>query len=453
MLAELAAKVRDGSVDPVDLVAESLHRIEVANPQINAVVAVRAEEALAEARASVRRGPLAGLPILVKDLGRCAGMRTTKGSRLLADAPLDTDDDIALARLRAAGAIVVGRTNTPAFGSSSVTANALFGITRNPWNLTRSPGGSSGGSAAALAAGLVPLATGSDGGGSVRIPASCCGLVGYKPTMGIIGRNDVPGWMGFATVGALGTTVADVVLEASIELGPAIGDILSVATPAGFLDPELPRSILATRTFRGYVDPGIEQVFDEALDALRTAGHRVDDVVSPFDTSTVSAWITISSADFAESMSWCRDRWDELEPSTRTHLAHGESVTLADYISAHRRRYHDAAVLDALLGESAVLLVPTLNVESYPAEGPFPTGVPGVIDDPLIGLNTPELNFTTHPAVSVPLGRDRAGVPFGLQIIAPRHADRLALGLAGLIERLRPWARVAPGYTAFDNLW
>ena len=219
---------------------------------------VRAEEALAEAAAHPRTGALAGLPLLVKDMARCAGMRTTMGSPLFADAPPDTVDDIVVARLRAAGAIVVGRSNSPAFGHAAFTTNALFGPTRNPWNPERSPGGSSGGSAAALAAGLTPLATTSDGGGSVRIPASCCGLVGYKPTMGAIGRNIVPRWLGFSTQGTTGRTVADVVLEASVTHGPAVGDVFS-----------LPKGAASFQPVRPATDPRLPDV-----PGRRRPGHR-----------------------------------------------------------------------------------------------------------------------------------------------------------------------------------
>ena len=205
MLKELAGAVRDGRTTPLELVEESLRRIEASQDTLNAVVALRADEAREEAARHPRTGPLAGLPLLVKDMARCRGMRTTMGSPLFADAPPDEFDDVVVTRLREAGAIVLGRTNTPAFGHAAFTTNQLFGTTRNPWNPERSPGGSSGGSAAALAAALVPLATTSDGGGSVRIPASCCGLVGYKPSMGAIGRNVLPRWIGFSTQGATGT--------------------------------------------------------------------------------------------------------------------------------------------------------------------------------------------------------------------------------------------------------
>jgi Asp-tRNA(Asn)/Glu-tRNA(Gln) amidotransferase A subunit family amidase len=451
VLAELAAAVRDGRVDPLDLVEESLARIEVSHVALNAVTALRAEGARADAEASPRTGVLAGLPLLVKDMARCAGMRTTFGSPLYADAPVDTVDDVVVARLKAAGAIVVGRSNTPAFGHTAVTTNQLFGTTRNPWNPGRSPAGSSGGSAAALAAGLVPLATSSDGGGSVRIPASCCGLVGYKPTMGAIGRNVVPRWWSLSTQGATGRSVADVVLEASVTLGPAVGDLLSLPVGSIGLDPTRPARVLACRSFRADVEEVIESAFDDALADLSKDGFDVERVTPPFDMAVASGWFTIATADLAQSMMDQRDLWDTFEPSLRGQLEHGAKVTITDYIAAHRHRYEVAARADELLGQDAVLVVPTNNATSWPAEGPMPTAAGAVQNDLSIAVNTVDLNYTGHPAVSVPLGTDQHGVPFGMQIVAPRFADGLALGLAAAMERLRPWPAVAPGYEPYPT--
>jgi Asp-tRNA(Asn)/Glu-tRNA(Gln) amidotransferase A subunit family amidase len=449
MRAELAAAVRDGRVDPVHLVEESLRRIETHNGLLNAVTAVRAESALAEAAASPRQGSLAGLPVLVKDLVRCQGLVTTMGSALYADSPPDAIDDVVVARLKAAGAIVLGRTNTPAFGHAAYTTNLVYGSTRNPWNADRSPGGSSGGSAAALAAGLVPLATTSDGGGSVRIPASCCGLVGYKPTMGGIGRNVLSRWISFSTQGATGSTVADVVLEASVILGPAAGDYLSVPRRAVAFEPARPRAVLATRSFRADVDPVIEAAFEEALLVLGRAGFPPTRVASPSDRTVAAAWAKMASAELAQSLESCRDRWDELESSLQDQLRFGAGVSASEYIAAQRLRHEVTARFDELLGADSVLVVPTVNAMSWPPEGPLPTSAGEVHDDAAIAVNTPDLNFTGHPAVSVPLGRDAAGVPFGLQIVAPRFSDGLALGLAEVLERERPWPLVAEGYSPF----
>ena len=210
MLSELASAVREGRVHPTELVEEALRRIDKHNGPINAVVTLGAEQALEEAKRSPREGPLAGIPFLVKDLARCIGLPTSYGSPLAAGGAPETVDDTTVARLRAAGAIPIGKSNTPAYGWTAATTNPVFGSTNNPWNLERTPGGSSGGSAAALAAGLVPIATSSDGGGSVRIPASMCGLVGLKPTIGAVGRDGAPRWIDFSGWGATGHSVADV---------------------------------------------------------------------------------------------------------------------------------------------------------------------------------------------------------------------------------------------------
>jgi Asp-tRNA(Asn)/Glu-tRNA(Gln) amidotransferase A subunit family amidase len=448
MLEELAAAVRDGRIAPAELVEESLRRIEASHDTLNAVVALRVDEAREDAARHPRSGPLAGLPLLVKDMARCRGMRTTMGSPLFADAPPDEVDDIVVGRLREAGAIVLGRTNTPAFGHAAFTTNQVFGATRNPWNPERSPGGSSGGSAAALAAGLVPLATTSDGGGSVRIPASCCGLVGYKPTMGAIGRNVLPRWIGFSTQGATGRTVADVVLEASVTLGPADGDWLSVPRAGVQLEPSRPERVVACPSLRAAVDPVIETAFDEALASLAGAGITVERIDAPSDSSVAVDWFLIGSAELAQSLEGVRDQWDSFEPSLLFALHFGEAVTVSQYLAATRRRHEVAARFDTVLAPGTVLVTPTANVQSWAPEGPLPSTL-GELHDPTIAVNTPDLNVTGHPAVSVPLGRDEAGVPFGMQVVAPRFADGLALGLAAELERLRPWPTVAAGYEPF----
>src|SRR4051794_39253667 len=301
--AELAGAVRDGRVTPRGLVEESLRRIEAANGDLNAVVSLRADAALAEADGHPRTGALAGLPLLVKDLARTVGLPTTFGSHLYADAPPDDVDDLFVTRLKQAGAIVVGKTNTPAFGHTGVTDNQVFGPTRNPWNLGRSPGGSSGGAGAALAAGLSPLATSSDGGGSVRIPAALCGLVGYKATNGAIGRGTLPRWLEFSSMGCTGSTVADVLLEASVVVGAAAGDVISVPAAGIDLEPRLPARLVACPTLRAGADDVIAAAFAEAVDALGKE-LRVD--VQHVDTATSREcsrrWFTMATAELAQSL-------------------------------------------------------------------------------------------------------------------------------------------------------
>jgi len=447
MLEELSSKVRSGEIDPIDLVNESLRRIEAAKP-LNAVVAVFAEEARALAQSHPRKGALAGLPFLVKDMARVKGHVTTSGSKLYAKGPADDVDDSVVSRLREAGAIIIGRTNSPEFGATAYTTNMVYGETRNPWNTEKSPGGSSGGSAAALAAGLTPIATTSDGGGSVRGPASASGLVGYKPSMGAIGRNVLPRWIDFSTQGTTGRSVADVVYEASITHGPAIGDFLALPLHSIGLTPTMPRRVLACRTFRTDVDPDIEANYESMLDALISSGVNVERVASPSDNDTIWNWFIMSTAQLTQSLRHEEHRWHELSDYVQAQLKFGASVTIDQYIAAQRKRHEISIRFDELLGTDAVLLTPTSNARSWPAEGPLPARA-GATDDPMVTLNTPDANFTGHPATSVPMGLDDNGVPCGIHITGPRFEDRLTLGLASHIEQIMPWPLVAPGYTPF----
>jgi len=448
MLNELAAGVRSGSIDPLDLVNESLRRIE-ASAELNAVVAVYADEARATAQAHNKVGALAGLPLLVKDMARVKGHVTTSGSLLYANAAPDTVDDTVVARLRAEGAIIVGRTNSPEFGATAYTSNKLFGATRNPWNPEKSPGGSSGGSAAALTAGLSPLATTSDGGGSVRGPAASCGLVGYKPTMGGIGRNVLPRWIEFSTQGATAAQVADVLLQADIALGAARGDFLSVPRSGIHLTPHMPAKVLACRTFRSDIDPDIEANFEKTLDAIAASGVFVERIDAPTDNDTIWNWFVISTAELTQSLRHEEHRWDQLSDYVQDQLRFGARVTIDEYIAAQRKRHEVSAKFDDAMGDNAVIVTPTANARAWPAAGPLPSYA-GNTNDPMITLNTPDNNFTGHPAVSVPMGLDDHGVPCGFQITAPRFLDGLALGLAEHIENIQPWPLVAPGYSSFS---
>src|SRR6266540_7419641 len=256
MLAELAGAVRDARVSATELVGMAYERIARLNGDLNAVIALRPEgEAIAEAekrRASASESdgplPLLGLPLLVKDNTDVAGMRTVNGSRLLQDAVLAERDARVVERLRAAGAIVVGRTNVPEFSFSGFTDNSVFGPTGNPWGLEWSPGGSSGGSGAALAASIVPLATATDGGGSIRTPAAFCGLAGLKPTNGLVGRRPIPSWMDYSTQGPLAAGLEDVKLLLHVMRGPADGD--PTAAPSWQYGGGMPRRVLAVRRTR-----------------------------------------------------------------------------------------------------------------------------------------------------------------------------------------------------------
>lgn len=448
MLSEIATGVRDGSIDPVDLVTEALRRIE-SSRHINAVVDLYPDEALEAAKRHSRHGALAGLPVLVKDMARVKGKRTTLGSMLFKDAEPDVVDDVVVERLRDAGAIVLGRSNSPEFGATATTVNRLYGATRNPWNTEQTPGGSSGGSAAALAAGLVPLATTSDGGGSVRAPASLCGLIGYKPSMGAIGRNVLPRWIGFSTQGTTGATVADVLTEASVTLGEARGDFLSIPRSGVDLQPKIPQRVLACRSFRDDVDSEIEEAFERTLDVIARSGISVERIDPPTDRNTGITWVTISAAELTESLLHMRDQWEQTEDYVHSQLLFGEKITTAQYIAAQRERYAVSARFDDLLTGDTVIVTPTSNARAWPAEGPMPSTAGNTTTNAGIALNTPDINVTGHPATSVPIGLDNNGVPIGLQVVGPRFRDGLTLGLAQVLEREQPWPLCAPGFAQF----
>jgi Asp-tRNA(Asn)/Glu-tRNA(Gln) amidotransferase A subunit family amidase len=459
MLAGLAAAVRDGATTAEALVRRSLGRIERHDGGIGAVVALRGDAALAEARSLDERvahgrgaGPLGGLPVLVKDNDDVTGMRTTFGSLLFADAAPAGSDGLVVARLRAAGAIVVGKTNLPELAFEGYTDNRVFGPTRNPWAPAWSPGGSSGGSGAALAMGLAPLATAGDGGGSVRIPAAFCGLVGLKPTNGLIARGPVPSWIDLSTAGPLGTSVADVRLLLEVLRGPAAGD--PTAVPAWMPREDVrPSRILAVPRLVGYgpLPGGVAASFEAAVGVLAEAiGLPVEPLdAPPFDPGSDDDWLLQCAVD---ELTWIGRERAVREADRLAHLAPilriAERATVDDYVAVRRRRFAYTRTLDDLLAGDAVLATPTMCVEGFTADGRMPDATePGT---PAAAYNTQTQNLTGHPAISLPAGRSANGVPFGLQLTGPRFADDLLLSVGERWEAAAPWPAVAPGYEPFD---
>jgi Asp-tRNA(Asn)/Glu-tRNA(Gln) amidotransferase A subunit family amidase len=452
MLAELAAQVRAGHLDPVDLVHEALERIARHNPTLNAAVMLRADAAIVEALQAPRHGALAGLPVLVKDTMAVAGMRCTHGGHpLWADAPPDTRDDPAVARLRAAGAIIIGRTNAPSFGHTGLTTSPLYGTTRNPWNPEHTPGGSSGGAAAALASGMVPLASSSDGGGSTRSPASMCGLVGYKPTLGLFGRGTPLGSVCVGTPGTMNATVADALLEARVLAGPSAGDIAALPPGAVVLEPSLPRRVLACRSLRGRADPAIRAAFDTTCACIeRSLRLPVELIDAPFPPTLLPDFERLYDVETAHTLAPFREHWPTFEPSLRQVCENGLSTPLFEYVGALRRRHEYTALLSNLLGNDTVLVTPVRNRLAARLDGSAAQANAAALQAEVEGItNTMDFNMTGTPAISVPMGLDPHGVPFGFQIAAPRWRDGLAFGLAQAIEQIAPWPLAAPGYTPF----
>jgi Asp-tRNA(Asn)/Glu-tRNA(Gln) amidotransferase A subunit family amidase len=460
MLEQLAAAVRGRQVSAEELVRMSLERIDRLNPPLNAVISVR-EQAVDEARELDRRigagddpGPLAGIPLLVKDMEDVQGVPSTYGSLVFADAPAAATDGLIPRRLKAAGAIVVGKTNQPEFAFAGFTDNLAYGATRNPWNVEASPGGSSGGSAAAMAAGMAPIGTATDGGGSIRIPAACCGLVGLKPTNGVIGRDPIPEWIDLSTFGPLAQTVADARLLLDIEAGPVPGD--PSALPYPFPMPGgMPTQVLAAPRLVdfGPLPDTVQAAFDAALVAFeRDTGLPVQRIQPSeiFRAGNPSEdWIVTCALEHVHRFGWefCEANLKRFSPVFRDVVEFARKRPLDEYMAARRRRFDYVRELDLLLGDDAVLLTPTNTFETM-----RPDGLGGDAGQPAEGpdsYNTDPQNITGHPAISVPAGLFPSGVPFGMQITAPRFRDDMALSVAEAWERTNPWPLVAPGYEPF----
>lgn len=457
MLADLVDAIREKRVSARELVETAYERIDKHDPDLCAVVVIRdRDEALAEADlvdVGARAGGLPGLPMLVKDNTDVEGMRTTHASRLLEDAPPAGRDSAVVERLRASGAIVVGKTNIPEFSFLGYTDNAVFGATGNPWGPEWSPGGSSGGSGAALAAGMVPLATATDGGGSVRIPAALCGLAGLKPTNGLLGRRPIPSWIDLSTDGPLGTSVADLRLLLEVMRGPTAGD--PTTAPTWSPRYHMPaRVIAAPRTWDfGPLPPGVDERYRAGLRSIeRDLGLPVEEILAGDVLPNIGHpghdwFVTVA----VEELTWIgRDRVQGnlamFSPAFRDVMETALKITLDRYMEARRNRFGYVRRMDELLGDDAVFVCPTLGHEGWLANGNLPgTDEPADAD----GYNCGEANLSGHPALSLPAGVSANGIPFGLQVTGPRFRDDMVLAFGEAWERANPWPVVAPGYAPF----
>ncbi|MFI6484450.1 amidase [Nonomuraea sp. NPDC050663] len=446
---EQARLIRTRQVSAVELVQAHLDRIEQVNPDINAIVTLTAQSALErakEADASVPRGPLHGLPIAHKDLVDTAGIRTTYGSRQFADHVPDADDLI-VTRLRAAGAITIGKTNTPEFGTGSHTVNEVFGATRNPYDRSKSAGGSSGGAAAALASGMIPLADGSDMGGSLRNPASFCNVVGLRPTPGRVPDiADRAAWFTLATLGPMARTVDDLVLMFQVISGFHPGSPYAITEPFA-PDPEL--SVQGLRVAYSPdlgglpVDPATAAVTATAPRVFESLGAHVEQV--DLDLSDAEDAFRVYRAwSYAMNFSGLR----EAGPNIAWNVEQGRRVTGDDLARAEQLRTGLYQRMAAFFDTYDVLIAPVSQVPPFPVEQPYVTEVDGEpMPDYLAWMRSAYWVSVLHaPAASVPAGFTESGLPVGVQIVGRPFADATVLRFARAFEQVTGYGTRRPSW-------
>ena len=460
--AEIVRLIRSRDLSPLDVMEETLKRIREVNPPLNAFVSLRADEALEEARAMTEdlaagkdAGVLAGIPIGVKDLEDVKDMVTSFGSVPFKNHRV-AGDSTQVARLRQAGAIVVGKTNTPEFGYTGFTKNLLYGVTTNPWNRERTPGGSSGGSAAAVASGMVPLCTGSDAGGSIRIPSSYSGCFGFKTSFGRIPLGPAPFLQIYhiLTLGPITRAVEDAALYLDCAAGYHPSDPASLPRPdRGYVErlKHSPQGLrIAFSPTLGFAKVQREVMIrvEDSVKAFEEMGHTVELWEGSIpDVSDV--WAKLMDCELYGLLHKSLDRHQQDMGKTLVQaLEQIKTFGLPDLVEANRIRTQLNQVLWELFETYDLLLTPSTPTEAFGAKGPPPTEIEGETIPLLWAVAfTYPFNLSGHPAASVPAGLTNNGLPVGLQIIGPRHRDDLVLQMAWAYEQVKPWRDLRPpGY-------
>jgi aspartyl-tRNA(Asn)/glutamyl-tRNA(Gln) amidotransferase subunit A len=454
----LARRIRTKEVSPVTVVETVLARIEALQPTVNAFITVTAEEARETARraeaavlAGERLGPLHGVPFSVKDLLFTKNVRTTMGSLIFAG-EVTGEDAVPVRRLREAGAILIGKTTTPEFGHKPLTDSPLFGATRNPWDLSRTAGGSSGGAAAAVATGQGPLALGTDGGGSVRLPAACCGIVGLKPTLGRVPHaQQADLFSSTSYIGPMTRSVAEAAVCFDAIAGFDAGDPYSRPEP-----PDDPRDVAVRGLRLGWlprvgnrlVDPEVLASCEAAARHLEGRGAHVETVedVSAFERTFL---ISLQAGLAARVGPHMAKFGDKVAKSLRESIERGAQWSAVDWVNALGQRTAVYRRVQALFQRFDFLLSPTLSRPALALDhDPYaPITIAGETAGTIRGAWYPYLwpfNLSGHPAISLPCGWSSDGLPIGLQIVGPWYGDRRVLALAGHLERERPCARPMP---------
>ena len=438
-------------LSPLELVDDCISRIESVNPAVNAVVATcfdRARDEARKAEAAAAKGgdlgPLHGLPLGVKDLNVTEGVRTTFGSLIYKDHVPDRDERI-IAALRRAGAIVLGKTNTPEFGAGANTVNKVYGPSRNPFDTARTCGGSSGGSAVALACDMMPVCTGSDTGGSLRIPAAFCGVVAIRGTPGLVPSDRrVIGLTTYSVQGPMARSVADAALMLSAMAGSDSCDPLArPLDPAVYADIEetdLSRLRVAFSADLGFahVDHGIRDTFEQLVARIAPlfGAHERND--PPMQDATKVFWILRGMHFLAGQLDNYRAHKDLIGPNVTGNVEAGLAMKPEEFGWAYAESTRMYRRLQNYFRDFDALVCPTVAVPPFPVEQLYCSHINGVELDNYIQWAdlTAGLTLTGHPVVSLPCGRDPTGTPFGIQVVGPRwHSDRFIIGVAAAIER------------------
>lgn len=452
---EIARRVRAREVSPVEVLDACMAQVERHNAELNAVVTLN-HRAREEAEALERRlaagedvGPLAGVPVGIKDVTEVAGVRTTYCSPLFTD-HVPAEDAEVVRRLRAAGAVILGKTNTPEFAAGGNTFNAIFGVTRNPWNPERSPGGSTGGGAAGLATGMFALAQGTDLGGSLRIPASFCGIVGLRPSVGLVPTwPQEYAWDPVQVTGVMGRTAEDVALGLQSVAGP--GEYAPLAQPVAGRDFAAAvrgadvrgKRFAYCRDIAGIgIDPDVERVCREAAFALADAGAEVEEIEIDLSYAR-KPFLALRGHWFVSQLYPYLDRVEEFGPNVANNVRAGLAVTPVELAEAEVTRKRLWEEFRAFFRTFHQLLTPTMAVPPFPVVENFPRTVAGREMETYIDWVAPTfvLSMTGLPVASVPAGLDSAGMPVGLQIVAHPQGEERALATAGIVQRLRPLPR------------
>lgn len=458
---EVARLYRARKVSPLEVVEAVLARIDALNPKVNAIVTLVRDSALREARratASLRRGralpPLFGIAVAIKDVTPTKGIRTTFGSTLFENHVPD-EDALAVERLRAAGAIVIGKTNTPEFAFGPNTTNALFGPTRNPWDLSRTSGGSSGGSAAALATGMCPIAEGSDLGGSLRGPAAFCGIVGFRTTPGLVPRYpSTLAWDSYSVEGPMARTVRDTALMLSVMAGaddrsPISYDVDTRAFVRAVRSPSVKGWKIAwTPDLGGLVtiDDEVRRAFDYAVSTFRSLGARVEPACP--DMTDVPEIVRLSRG--IQMVARHADKLAEhravLQGGLVENTLQGLALSPREIAEGEILRSRQWQRVREFLSTRDAWITPTMAVPAFPVEHPHVMEINGKP----VG-KTMQRSYLTYafsvmglPAISIPCGFSSTGLPIGLQIVGKRRGEAAVLRAAAAFEAARPWAGAIP---------